>query len=317
MYRHSTEGGTPRKVGRLVPSRRSSQYSQFSQANDSGFLLPSTPLQSSSRLKHLHNSIMRSTPKHTKALSADPLRTVTKWRHKVKTPKRTYSKRSIHSTASITTYLNSSRKKRNVIPTYMANPTQAPKPTHKIELKKRHLIVDKQVAISPKTFKHQIESKENATNIKQYYANKKTEKKLKHVKLTAFDLLTNSNRPNLCQKLNKQFRAGCINKASSTYPKYKLLCTVPSLEMDDETRVFQKFSSIQIARSKKHQQQQQNEQQEQLNPSSSLINNKLILKFPKLNNNSPSSSIMTMNSAKPSNKVEFKPVSILKEFNQT
>ncbi|XP_037955004.1 uncharacterized protein LOC119684937 [Teleopsis dalmanni] len=163
-----------------------------------------------------------------------------KWR-KCITPLKTYQKRpGVQKTTSGASPAAVHFSNKKVIPTYRANPTEGPKTTQGIEIRKRNLIVDKKTTISPKSFKKQQTTTTAATATVRKLRDTKlprTRKQLVDVmKNNAFDLLTNSNRVNgVAAKLNQQFRKSCVNKASSTYPKYKVLYVAPSVNTKRKT----------------------------------------------------------------------------------
>lgn len=175
-----------------------------------------------------------------------------KWR-KCITPIRTYSRRQIvqrHvSTVSVNkkTHNNSTARVRNrvmpsvrlrgsVLPSYMVNPTQTAKQDVQVEVKKRKVIIDPKLNISARTFKRQQRDTSDLKNNSKYRL-PTNRKEYEASKLSAFQMLTNSNRmANLSNKLNNQFRKGCVNKASSTNPRYKQLYNIPALQLDQQTK---------------------------------------------------------------------------------
>ncbi|XP_046811585.1 uncharacterized protein LOC111678198 [Lucilia cuprina] len=239
IYHNSVEG-TPKKVGRLVtPSKHTSvrQNSANVSILNGSFRLPCSPAPSN------YSSYSKSTARTVSSSTA--LDSIAKWQ-KVLTPVRTYTRKSKNPVMIKRPVTVESAKKSlkplRITPTYLVNPTQGPNVTQEIEIKKRKLIVDSKISISPKTFKKQqtepLETyKPNSTNILQTNSLgiHKPRPLRETMALSAFDLLTNSNHQRcMSAKLNEQFRRGCVNKASSTYSKYKVLSTVPSLQQDEQ-----------------------------------------------------------------------------------
>ncbi|XP_065370263.1 uncharacterized protein uno [Calliphora vicina] len=233
IYHNSMEG-TPKKVGRLVTSDRniSGRHSSANVSFLSGsFRLPCSP------------AISTNSNNRRSAIST-PADSIARWQ-KVLTPVRTYTRNSkkpimVRRPVSVGS-AKKALKSSKVIPTYLVNPTQGPNVTQQIEMRKRKLIIDKKVGISPKSFKRQqrepVESYKSPANLLHPHSLSLQMpcRFVKSMAMSAFDLLTNSNRHcRMTAKLNQQFRKGCVNKASSTYSKYKLLCSVPQLQQDEQ-----------------------------------------------------------------------------------
>nr|XP_036223692.1 uncharacterized protein LOC106616418 [Bactrocera oleae]XP_036223693.1 uncharacterized protein LOC106616418 [Bactrocera oleae]XP_036223694.1 uncharacterized protein LOC106616418 [Bactrocera oleae] len=159
--------------------------------------------------------------------------TVTKWR-KCLTPVRTYSRHGINvprlpSSCSV-------KKVRNL---KKISSTQGTVGSYKLEIKRRKIIVDPKTTITPKTFKQQQYSTAHLRpkSPDRFFATAaKDRKKYDINKKTAFDMLTAPSRPVMSSKLSQQFKKACVNKASSTCPKYKILCKIPPLEQVEESR---------------------------------------------------------------------------------
>ncbi|XP_073811197.1 univalents only [Musca autumnalis] len=233
---------TPSKVGRLVSTNSSSNVNSVTRDDfhnisnmSCSFRIPSTPIDGN---KANSGGVVCSTPLNKQInVSSRCDSSNSKWR-KCKTPIRTYSRRG--GVTKKQDVARNSAKKFNFKPTYLVNPTQAPKPSHRIVLRKRKLVVDSKVRISTRTFKKMQQepatnSLPKATHGPSSLSFTSLQKKRK-IPMSAFDLLTNPSR-SLCmsKRLKEQFRNGCVNKASSTYAKYKVLCTnIPPLQNDEE-----------------------------------------------------------------------------------
>ncbi|XP_067631516.1 uncharacterized protein uno [Eurosta solidaginis] len=165
--------------------------------------------------------------------------TVTKWR-KCITPIRTYSRHALNVPAL---RANASVKKVRQKTKSLSSATQGTKGTYKVELKRRKLIFDTKTAISPRTFKKQQNSttplRRRSVERERIAASlPKESKRYDTSKHTAFDMLTTPSRSHvMANKLQQQFRKACVNKASSTCPKYKLLCKLPPLEEPSKIKV--------------------------------------------------------------------------------
>ncbi|XP_011196560.2 uncharacterized protein LOC105221349 [Zeugodacus cucurbitae] len=161
--------------------------------------------------------------------------TVTKWR-KCLTPVRTYSRHGINVPR-----LPSSSSVKKVRNLKKNSSTQGTVGTYKLEIKRRKIIVDPKTTITPKTFKQQQYSTAHlrAKSPDRLFATTtaKDRKKYEVNKKTAFDMLTAPSRtPMMSSKLTQQFKKACVNKASSTCPKYKILCKIPPLEKVEKNR---------------------------------------------------------------------------------
>ncbi|XP_075166443.1 univalents only [Haematobia irritans] len=239
MRLYHNSHSSPKNVGRLVKSSASNmksvtreEYHNISDLSCTSFrVLTSTPSPRRSR-------VCSSTPIKPKAPNL-PIQTNSTW-DKFKTPIRTYSKRGVRSIRK-----NNSTKKTNVkenrfIPTYRVNPTKAPEPDYKVEVRRSKLVTDGKIRISSRALKRQQQRNQNkqlsTSNPGMPPCTSFTNlQKKRKIPMSAFDLLTNSNRINcISGKLNELFRRGCINKASSTHSKYKVLGSVPPLQNDKQ-----------------------------------------------------------------------------------
>uniref|UniRef100_W8B0R2 Uncharacterized protein n=1 Tax=Ceratitis capitata TaxID=7213 RepID=W8B0R2_CERCA len=190
----------------------------------SGFNIPDVPnitprLDSPVELKNNSKSHTIQTPG-----------TVTKWR-KCLTPIRTYSRHGIN--VPRLTSSSSVKKVRNI--KKISSSTQGAAGTYKLEFKRRKLIVDPKTIITPKTFKQQLHSTAHlsARSPERLCTSTTSRKKFEISKKPAFDMLTAPSRARMMSaKLTQQFKKSCVNKASSTYPKYKILCKIPPLERE-------------------------------------------------------------------------------------
>ncbi|CAD7013847.1 unnamed protein product [Ceratitis capitata] len=76
-------------------------------------------------------------------------------------------------------------------------------------------------------------SVKNARSPERLCTSTTSRKKFEISKKPAFDMLTAPSRARMMSaKLTQQFKKSCVNKASSTYPKYKILCKIPPLERE-------------------------------------------------------------------------------------
>lgn len=152
-----------------------------------------------------------------------------KWR-KCITPKRTYLRRSSNATSK-TTSLQPLQLSRNggLIETFRY-PVSYSK--NRIIIRRRKLIIDKKLKITPKKFKEQLINTEDLKRNKKVNELPKKRKQFNMSHMTAFDLLTNSGfYPRIGKKLNRVFRQGCVNKSASTILKYKQLTQdIPLIE---------------------------------------------------------------------------------------
>lgn len=228
---------TPKKVGRLVASSLNSSRSLES---------PNVSLLNGSF--NLMNASIVSSRKSTQSRNnLAVVDSINRWR-KVLTPVRTYTRTSKQPVMLQRPKIISSAKKPQIPyrPSYLVNPTQAPTVTKRVEIKKCKLLIDKKLCISPKTFKRQQQQKQINTCqiISKSLLIPKTPRCYRDtLAMSAFDLLTNSNRKRcISDKLNKQFRLGCVNKASSTYSKYKILCSIPALQHDEQVEEISRLS---------------------------------------------------------------------------
>lgn len=237
IYHNSMEG-TPKKVGRLVTTNQNSGTKQNA-ANvsllSSSFRLPCSP--SLSKQTSRGRSVINNCP--TTAVDS-----VAKWQ-KVLTPVRTYTRNSkkpvmLPRPTNIQS-AKKTKKSNKVIPTYLVNPTKGLDVSQHIEVKKRKLIIDKKLCISPKTFKRQQQEPPESLQTKSTIIQPaslsfhKPRAYMDTLAMSAFDLLTNASRQRcMSDKLKQQFRKGCVNKASSTYSKYKVLCTIPPMQQDEQ-----------------------------------------------------------------------------------
>ncbi|XP_055919058.1 uncharacterized protein LOC129951074 [Eupeodes corollae] len=147
--------------------------------------------------------------------------TTTKWR-KCITPKRTYIRHSngqkpINKTIKLEplqTTKNGKFVESYRLPTKIKNP---------IIIKRRKLIIDNDVKITPRKFKKQLTNTEDLNRSKKF--NLPKSRRHYHIShMTAFDLLTNSGfHPRIGNQLNTLFRQGCVNKHAETILKYKQL----------------------------------------------------------------------------------------------
>lgn len=160
--------------------------------------------------------------------------TVTKWR-KCLTPVRTYSRHGIN-----VPHLPSSCRVKKVRNLKKDSSTQGTVGTYKLEIKRRKITVDPKTTITPKTFKQQQYSTAHLrpkSPDRLFAAAANDQKKCDINKQTAFDMLTAPSRSTMISsKLTQQFKKACVNKASSTCPKYKILCQIPPMEHVEEIR---------------------------------------------------------------------------------
>lgn len=141
----------------------------------------------------------------------------TKWR-KCITPQRTYIRHS--NTLARTTSLKPLRLAKNGM--FIEDFRYPIKLEKRIIIKRRKLLVDSDVKISPKTFKKQLINTDDLRAEKSLLPKSRRHFYLSH--MTAFDLLTNSGfYPKIADKLNSVFRKGCVNKSADTILKYKQL----------------------------------------------------------------------------------------------
>ncbi|KAM7341724.1 univalents only isoform 2-T2 [Cochliomyia hominivorax] len=244
IYHNSIEG-TPKKVGRLVATNKNGSVQQNS-ANVSllsaSFRLPGSPSLRSNTSKSRTNVVCPSTPENFAA----------KW-HKVLTPVRTYTRNSKNPVlVKRPTNVDSAKKfAKPYKPTYLINPTKGLDAIQKMEIRQRKLILDKKICISPKTFKKQQQQVQQVEMTKPKINNlnslsfHKPRNYTDSLAMSAFDLLTNSNRyVRMNKKLNELFRKGCVNKASSTYSKYKLLIGIPPLQQDEQVLEISRMSEM-------------------------------------------------------------------------
>ncbi|XP_013113497.2 uncharacterized protein LOC106091503 [Stomoxys calcitrans] len=256
---HNSRDGTPSKVGRLISSSpltssargiTREDFHNMSSMSSSFRINPPTPsAKGSQQLGVFASTPIKRQPPTTQGVIQN---SNSKWRGGKKTI-RTYSKRC--KVVQIRTPQSSAKKFRErVLPSFLRNPTQAPKPEYQVEIRKRRsLIVDGKVRISSRKFKRQQQPNEGANSklrISTTSVSFTALQRSRKMPMSAFDLLTNSNRVAcLSSKLTEQFRKGCINKASSTNSKYKILANVPPLEEDEEVleltqSLLPSFSSI-------------------------------------------------------------------------
>lgn len=245
---HNSRDGTPSKVGRLVNTGNSSNMNSVTREDlhnmsnmSCSFRIPATPTKNTT--KGMVSSTPLNKQKQTTLQTIAVEGSNSKWR-KCITPVRTYSKRGAAVKRNPT--LSSQKKALNPVhfrPTYLVNPTQGCKPAYKVELRRRRLVVDGKVRISSRAFKRQqqqqqeldINTKPHQKSILGPSVSFTSLHKMNKEGISAFDLLTNSNRSRcLSAKLKEQFRKGCVNKASSTYNKYKVLCSIPPLQKDEQ-----------------------------------------------------------------------------------
>ncbi|XP_055837043.1 uncharacterized protein LOC129905570 [Episyrphus balteatus] len=151
-----------------------------------------------------------------------------KWR-KCITPKRTYIRHSNgQQTLVRTTELKPLQLTKNgkFIDSYRY-PIKMEKRTI---IKKRKLIIDNELKITPRKFKKQLTNTEDLNGCKSQLPKSRRHFHLSH--MTAFDLLTNSNfYPKIGNKLNTMFRQGCVNRSAETIVKYKQLTKgIPLME---------------------------------------------------------------------------------------
>ncbi|XP_053963427.1 uncharacterized protein LOC128866593 [Anastrepha ludens] len=213
---------------------------------DSGFNIPDVPNLTPSRASPKFES-----PNVTKNKTPIPyLGTVTKWR-KCLTPVRTYSRHGIN----VPRRPSSSSVKKARYSKRVASTTQGTKGSYQIEVRRRKLILDDKTAISPHTFKQQqqprlhLRSKSPARG-RSGAALPKSRKQYDFNVKTAFDqLILPSRSRNMSTKLIKQFKKACVNKASSTCPKYKILCKVPPLEHPKQVRDRQRQDNSKVNKS--------------------------------------------------------------------
>lgn len=226
IYPNAKEG-VPKKVGRLVATSPN-----VSLLNGSFSLLNSPVVSCNSR-------------QNRNLVAVDSL---ARWR-KVLTPVRTYTRTSKQPVMLQRPKTVASAKKLQkplkVRPSYLVNPTKGPNVTLCIEMRKRKLIIDTKLCISPKTFKRQQQEPLHTCQVisKSLLLPKNHRNCQNTLAMSAFDLLTNSNRKHcISYKLNEQFRLGCVNKASSTYAKYKVLCSIPALQQDEQVLEISRMS---------------------------------------------------------------------------
>ncbi|XP_017472913.1 PREDICTED: uncharacterized protein LOC108363895 [Rhagoletis zephyria] len=198
----------------------------------SGFNIPDVPNLSRSTGFSFLESPNNAKSKAKKANTSAP-GTVTKWR-KCLTPVRTYSRNGftvprLPSSSSVTNARNLKR---------LPSMTQGTKGTYKLEVRRRKLVVDPKTAISPNTFKQQQRTtahlRPKSPNKRRSGATLPNDRRQYDMsKKTAFDMLTAPSRSHVATKLAQQFKKACVNKASSTCPKYKILCKIPPLEQPE------------------------------------------------------------------------------------
>ena len=226
IYPNAKEG-TPKKMARLVATSPN-----VSLLNGSFSLQNSPVISSNSR-------------QNKNLVGVDSL---ARWR-KVLTPVRTYTRTSkqpvMLQRPKIVASAKKSQKPLKVRPSYLVNPTKGPNVTLCIEMRKRKVIIDTKLRISPKTFKRQQQEPLDKCQVisKSLLLPRKHRNCQDTLAMSAFDLLTNSNRKHcISYKLNEQFRLGCVNKASSTYTKYKVLCSIPALQQDEQVLEISRMS---------------------------------------------------------------------------
>ncbi|XP_016970179.1 uncharacterized protein LOC108038005 [Drosophila rhopaloa] len=114
--------------------------------------------------------------------------------------------------------------------------TKVPNPTMKLEVRNRKLIVDPKTTLAA----YDPNQKESVTITKKKIIRKqvtgKTRKQFEALKVTAFDLLTNSSVGHMSRHLNKHFQKSCVNKMSTTLPSYAEIAVAAPLVMDRQVK---------------------------------------------------------------------------------
>lgn len=246
---HKAADGAQKKVGRLVMSKSSCSLSNISLL-DGSFKLPCSPLQPT-----CSNNVVRS----RNVLHSTPRDCIARWQ-KVLTPIRTYARKTNqHVTVNRTETAESMKSKQKngskFVPTYLHNPTKGLDVSQQIVIKKCKLIKDSKTKISPRSFKKQQDQSIDAHRRKlscsipaHSLSFHKPRSYLETMGMSAFDLLTSSNRSRtIAKKLQQQFRKGCLNKASSTYSKYKMVSTVPPIQQDEQVLELSRISMEEVS----------------------------------------------------------------------